>query len=89
MNPRQQRARQMMQVEGYCSQFDRDKFRVRSQTDPSKSYVVTDTGNGLVCECPDHQTRKVDCEHIKVVLEQIKRNQNRMDHGFRIIGGKL
>ena len=85
MNPRMQRARQIMSVEGHASQTALDKFKVRSQTDPTKFYIISRTdNNGLVCECPDHQTRKADCKHIKVVLEYIRKNVFGHD-GFRIM----
>ena len=84
MNARTQRARQIMGTEGHASQISLDRFKVRSQTDSSKFYIISRTDNGLVCECPDHQTRKADCKHIKVVLEYIKKNVFGHD-GVRII----
>src|SRR3990167_4152551 len=85
MNPRTQRAKQMMESGSNVSQFASDKFSVRSQTNPEKSYIVTKTENGLVCECPDHQTRKADCKHIKIVLEVIMKNKCYQDNTFRIM----
>lgn len=72
MNPGTQRAVQMMQESGYAAQTARGEFRVRSQTNPDKSYMVREIASGLVCECPDHQYRKADCRHIKVILEVIR-----------------
>ncbi len=54
-----------MESTGYASQFESDKFKVRSQTNPEKFYIISKTDNGLVCECPDHITRNADCKHIK------------------------
>ena len=54
MNPRMVRANQIMETEGYCSQINYNTFSVRSQTNPENRYAVTKTGNGLICECPDH-----------------------------------
>ena len=85
MNPRQQRADAMMEAEGYAHQFDNDKFSVRSQTDPTKSYTVTNTGGGLVCECPDRRFRRADCKHIKVVLDILKKNRCYKTNEFRIM----
>ena len=48
----------MMGITGYVSQFESNKFSVRSQTNPEKFYTVSKTDNGLVCECLDHTTRK-------------------------------
>lgn len=85
MNPRTQRAKQMMEIEGHASQFEQDKFKVKSQTSPEKSYIVSRTGNGLVCECLDHQTRKADCKHIKIVLNIVMKNRCYKNNIFRIM----
>ena len=87
-NARQQRAKQIMTKKGHASQITLDQFKVRSQTDPSKFYIIKRTDNGLVCECPDHQERKSDCKHIKVILEHIRKNVFSHD-GFRIIEREL
>ena len=71
MNQRKQKAKQMMETKGYCSQLDSNNFSVRSQTNPENRYNVSKTENGLKCDCKDHQTRKADCKHIKIVLEII------------------
>ena len=85
MNARNQRAKQIMELENHASQIvGENKFKVRSQTNPEKYYIISKTDNGLTCECPDHQSRKSDCKHIKVVLEYCKKNT--FDHnGFRIM----
>jgi transposase-like protein len=85
MNPRKQRAKQMMENTGYASQFESGKFKVRSQTNPEKSYIVSKTDNGLICECLDHITRNADCKHIKIVLELIMKNKCYRNNIFRIM----
>ena len=79
------RARQIMATLGYCSQFEQNKFRVRSQSNPENYYIVSDTKNGLVCECPDHITRNADCKHIKIVLKIIKENKCYRNNTFKIM----
>ena len=85
MNARSQRAKQIMEIENHASQIvGENKFKVKSQTNPDKFYIISKTDDGLTCECPDHQTRQSDCKHIKVVLEYCK--NNKFDHdGFRIM----
>ena len=78
-----------MGIEGYCSQLDSNIFAVRSQTNPDKRYRVTNTDNGLICNCPDHITRKADCKHIKIVLNILKNNQCQKNNTFRIIERSL
>lgn len=85
MNARLQRAKQMMEQAGYVSQIEQNKFKVRSQTNPDKFYIVTRTGNGLVCECKDHEVRKADCKHIKIVLAIIMKNKCYQNNTFRIM----
>lgn len=75
MNPRTQRALQMMELSDCAVQFSPEKFSVRSQSIPQIHYIVSKTNNGLICNCPDHIKKKSDCKHIKVVLELIKKNQ--------------
>ena len=58
---------------------------MRSQSDPSKSYTVTRTAGGLICDCPDHTYRKADCKHIKIVLHYSKRNGFYKNSDFRIM----
>ena len=85
MNQRNQRAKQMMEKPNFASQVDHGKFEVRSQTDPTKSYLVVTTSNGLVCTCKDHSIRKADCKHIKIILEKIKRKSCYSNQPFRIM----
>ena len=88
MNARTQHANQIMETKGYCSQINYNTFSVRSQTNPENRYTISKTDNGLICECPDHQTRKSDCKHIKIVLDFIKNNKGRKQV-FRIIERSL
>jgi len=85
MNQRKQKAQSMMEPTGYASQIESNKFRVRSQTNPNKFYIVSKTDNGLICECKDHEIRKADCKHIKIVLEIIMKNKCFKDNTFRIM----
>ena len=85
MNARAQRARQIMETRGHCSQIDANTFSVRSQTNPENRYTVRETANGLVCECPDNRFRKADCKHIKIVLDIVKNNKCRKNNTFRIM----
>ena len=85
MNHRAERAQEMMWEPGYAAQTGRGEFRVRSQTDPAKSYMVRETANGLACGCPDHRYRGADCKHIKVVLEVIRKNKGYKNAEFRIM----
>ena len=85
MNARTHRAGQIMETKGHCSQIDANAFSVRSQTNPENRYTIRETAGGLVCECPDNRFRKVDCKHIKIVLEVVKNNRCRKNNTFRIM----
>ena len=85
MNARQQRAKQIMETKGHCSQINANSFSVRSQTNPENRYMVKITAGGLICECPDNKFRKADCKHIKIVLEIVKNNKCRKNNTFRIM----
>ena len=85
MNQRKQKAKQMMETVGHCSQIEHNKFKVRSQTNPDNFYIVSKTDNGLRCECKDHNCRKADCKHIKIILEIIKKNKCYKNNTFRIM----
>ena len=87
MNARQQRAKQIMETKGHCSQINANSFSVRSQTNPENRYMVKITAGGLICECPDNKFRKADCKHIKIVLEIVKNNKCRKNNTFRIWKG--
>ena len=88
MNARTRSAKQIMEMSDYAKFIGNNKIKIRSQTDLSKSYIISRTDNGLVCECPDHQTRKSDCKHIKITLELIKNNEGQKQ-SFRIIERSL
>jgi len=75
MNPRTQKAIQMMELPNCAVQFSPDKFSVRSQSIPQIHYIISKTDSRLICDCSDHIKRKSDCKHIKIVLELIKKNQ--------------
>ena len=83
-NARQERARQMMANKDHVQFIGNNQIRVRSQTDPLKFYIVSQTENGLICECPDHTDRKADCKHIKIALELDMKNKGQKQT-FRII----
>ncbi len=85
MNQRKQKAQSMMKIVGYCSQIDQNSFSVRSQSTPENRYIVSKTENGLKCQCKDHNCRKSDCKHIKIVLEIIKKNKCYRNNIFRIM----
>ncbi len=85
MNQRKQKAQFMMETQDYATQFESNKFKVRSQSNPDNYYIVSKTDNGLRCQCKDHLCRKADCKHIKIVLEIIKKNQCYQNNTFRIM----
>ena len=85
MNARQQRAKQMMEIPGFARQIGHGLFEVRSQFTPTKFYLVTDTGDGLICECPDHQESKSDCKHIKIILKKIKKKRCYSNQTFKMM----
>ena len=74
MNPRLQQAKQMLETPNCSMQTDYGKFKVNSQSDSKKCYTVSRTGHGLVCTCPDYTQTKSDCKHIKLILENMKKN---------------
>ena len=75
MNQREIKSKQIMELPDYVKFVGNNKIKIRSQTDLTKYYVVSNTDNGLVCECPGHQERKSDCKHIKIALGLIKKNE--------------
>ncbi len=74
MNAGTQRAKQVMELSDFAKFIGNNKIKIKSQTDPTKSYIISRSDNGLVCECSDHQERKSDCKHVKVALELIRKN---------------
>ena len=85
MNKRKQQATQILDTPNTIAQVDVDKFKVKSMSVPDKYYVVSRTGTGLVCECPDHQYHKSDCKHIKSILTIIKQNRGYTNNEFKIM----
>ena len=85
MSLRTERAKQMIESGIFSSQYDRNTFRVQSQTDPDTVYSITKDGDRLVCTCPDHRTRKSDCKHIHVILENLRKNRCYADEEFPMI----
>ena len=75
----------MMETPGFGSQVAQGTFKIRSQTDPEKHYGVRETKNGLVCTCPDHETRRADCKHIHTALEMMKQKKCYANEPVRII----
>ncbi len=88
MNARAQHARQIVELPDYAKFIGNNKIKIRSQTDLTKSYIISKSDRGLVCECPDHQNRKSDCKHIKIALELIRKNEGQKQT-FRIIERSL
>src|SRR5581483_8271305 len=43
-------------------------YKVKSQSDTSKWYMVVQTEGAWTCECPDSTYRHVTCKHIHAVL---------------------
>lgn len=84
-NKRSRKATEIMKMKDFAFQFDVGQFRIISQTNPNKHYVVSETDVGLMCECLDHITHKADCKHIKVVLELLKKNKGYRDNSFKIM----
>ena len=85
MNKRQERAETICKLPNSFRVIKEGLYLVRSQTNLNTSYFVKSTGFGLVCECPDHQTRKSDCKHIKVALKNIKENKADSSKGYRMM----
>ena len=74
MNIRTQQAKTIKQV----AQIDYGKFKV-------EDYTISATDNGLICDCPDHQTTGADCKHIKAVLDASMKNKGYKNEPFRIM----
>ena len=67
MNTRKLQAKTILETSNMIAQTDTQTFKVKSMTMPDKFYTVSRTGNGLVCECADHQYRKSDCKHTPLI----------------------
>lgn len=66
-----QREREGMEISSKPDQIKRiddNWYQVKAQSLQKESwYDVVSTERGLVCDCPDHQWRKVKCKHIWAV----------------------
>ena len=85
MNTRKQQARQILKTPNTIAQVDTGKFKVKSMSVPDKYYMVSRTGNGLVCECLDNQFRRSDCKHIQVIKSIIMQNRGYANSEFKIM----
>ena len=85
MNIHKQKAMEMITAGDHFAQVDVDKFRIKSQSDPKKEYIVSRTGNGLVCQCKDWEVRMTDCKHIQFVKLMIMKNRGYANNNFKII----
>ena len=85
MNPHKQQAKQILATPNMIAQTNTQTFKVKSMTVSDKYYTVSRTGNGLICECKDHQYRKSDCKHIHVILDIIKQNRGYANNEFKIM----
>lgn len=68
---------------GPASQFEQTKFRVKSQTNPDKFYIVSRTGNGLSCVSRSHH--KKSRLQAQLVLEIIMKNKCYKNNTFKIM----
>jgi len=66
INPREQRGQQIAEKPDQIKRIDNNFYQVKSQSLDSW-YDVVSTETGFVCNCPDHQGRKVKCKHIFAV----------------------
>lgn len=64
--------------------IDDGHYQVNSQSRDIIHDVIS-TEFGWICSCEDHQFRKADCKHIKIILEIIKKNQCYRNNTFRIL----
>ena len=85
MNVHKHQTKQILVTPRTISQIGTRTFKEKSMTVPDKYYTVSRTGNGLVCECPDHQYRKSDCKYINVILGIIKQNKGYANNEFKIM----
>ena len=75
----------MITTGDHFAQVDYNKFKIKSQSDPKKDYIVGRTGNGLICQCKDWEVRKADCKHIQFVKLMIMKNRDYANNNFKII----
>ncbi len=68
MNYREQSGKQIAERPDHIKRIDDNWYQVKSQSLSYDSwYDVVSTETGFVCDCPDHQQRKVKCKHIYAV----------------------
>ncbi|WP_245871566.1 DDE-type integrase/transposase/recombinase [Candidatus Nitrosotenuis aquarius] len=76
-NTRQEKGKALAEKPNQIRRIDDNWYQVRSQSLKHESwYDVVQTETGFVCDCPDHQWRKVKCYHIYAVeFSQLIRNE--------------
>lgn len=78
-NKRRMQGKEISERQDQLKRIDDNWYQVKSQSLGYDSwYDVIVTESGLVCDCPDHQWRKVKCKHIhavefsRIIRKQIK-----------------
>lgn len=66
MERRAERAREIAKG-GQLRRAGDNSYLVASQTKPDTWYRVEDRGDGMACQCPDHEMRKSDCKHVQAI----------------------
>lgn len=67
-NSRKESGLKIAENSDQIKRIDENWYQVKSQSLGYDSwYDVISTENGLVCDCPDHQWRKIKCKHIFAV----------------------
>lgn len=61
-NPRETRGLEIANKSSQIKRIDDSNYEVLSQSE-NGSYLVSQTEDGWICECPDHKFRKVKCKH--------------------------
>jgi len=68
INKREQRGREIFEEGSQIKRLNANHYRVNSQSRQNRSYDVSMTESGWICECPDAYYRRVQCKHIFAVL---------------------
>lgn len=68
---RQERGKQIAERNDQIARLDESHYQVKSQS-TEKMYDVIGIESGWVCQCPDHQLRRVCCKHIHAVEISLK-----------------
>ncbi|MGH2612606.1 MAG: DDE-type integrase/transposase/recombinase [Rhabdochlamydiaceae bacterium] len=72
-NPRQEKGKEIAEKPDQIKRIDDNWYQVKSQSLSYDSwYDVILTEKDIVCDCPDHQQRKVKCKHIHAVEFSLK-----------------